>query len=861
MAFTKSNTEPNPEPNPKHPHKLSPRASAEQFLNRFEASLAPEDARDRSAGRAMGKDTAIAFHLYGPAGVGKSTLLRTLAQRLEKGNAGESSLGKGYANPGPGTRNVGVKGSFAFVSFGETERVETPIELMVTLFQTLVEQNNWIFKPKFLVMHERYEKTLQELAERPIEGKTTVSELQLKAHQTLVSYSLKPALDMAPEQSTAAAAAQAITQEQVLRVLQEHPSTQNDQPLQTLLLQPLRVLTAAFAEALQKRARRQPVVLILDTYEKASLAVDTWLWHLLLPQEVLQGSRVRWVLSSRQRLRDRPGWQQLLGEASPQLSSQPSSLLQEQELEPFDQAPAYFQNIGLPSHAEELLAATAGLPYGLRYMTHSPAMPPAEGDRGAIAPPAAVGSPLPAGIPANLTDLMQQHLSLTQRYIVGLAACCRSFNQDLIEYLLLAQDSNFAAAVEAESNGFDWLIQQDFVEQIQGCWRLDDVARNALRQSLLETDEALFLKIQGQLADYFLEGSNEAVRPDQSPAHQYRDPIWQRGRAEYLYHLLLSRHPDAQNQLRKHLLEGRYFRQDGIVQEPLTALMAEFPLAQHGLLEGSMRSFLQQLEPAIAHGSLIFDRSQIPYGLLEEALGLSKPDVDRTVQTCLKPVESLDGFAQFVALFYGSKHCAALQSGATGEPDPANEPLALLQRAQAIAERLTPVLASEPESAADLFLWKLGDRFSSLGEYEAAIAAYNKALEFQPNNAAAWDNRGSSLGCLGQFEASIRSFDKALELNPESHDAWHSRGLALAQSGRYEEAIASFDQALELKPDKHEPWYDKACCYALQGMSALALENLEQAIALNPDYRKMAKTDEDLAAIRDEEKFGQWVSG
>ncbi|NJM58131.1 MAG: ATP-binding protein [Synechococcales cyanobacterium RU_4_20] len=256
MAFTKSNTEPNPEPNPKHPHKLSPRASAEQFLNRFEASLAPEDARDRSAGRAMGKDTAIAFHLYGPAGVGKSTLLRTLAQRLEKGNAGESSLGKGYANPGPGTRNVGVKGSFAFVSFGETERVETPIELMVTLFQTLVEQNNWIFKPKFLVMHERYEKTLQELAERPIEGKTTVSELQLKAHQTLVSYSLKPALDMAPEQSTAAAAAQAITQEQVLRVLQEHPSTQNDQPLQTLLLQPLRVLTAAFAEALQKRARR-----------------------------------------------------------------------------------------------------------------------------------------------------------------------------------------------------------------------------------------------------------------------------------------------------------------------------------------------------------------------------------------------------------------------------------------------------------------------------------------------------------------------------------------------------------------------------------------------------------------------------
>jgi superkiller protein 3 len=54
---------------------------------------------------------------------------------------------------------------------------------------------------------------------------------------------------------------------------------------------------------------------------------------------------------------------------------------------------------------------------------------------------------------------------------------------------------------------------------------------------------------------------------------------------------------------------------------------------------------------------------------------------------------------------------------------------------------------------------------------------------------------------LGCYEAAIASYDKALEFKPASNAAWYKRGLALSELKRYEEAIAGYNQALELNTD------------------------------------------------------------
>ncbi|NJK75522.1 MAG: tetratricopeptide repeat protein [Microcoleus sp. SU_5_6] len=56
-----------------------------------------------------------------------------------------------------------------------------------------------------------------------------------------------------------------------------------------------------------------------------------------------------------------------------------------------------------------------------------------------------------------------------------------------------------------------------------------------------------------------------------------------------------------------------------------------------------------------------------------------------------------------------------------------------------------------------------GNEQYNLGDFEGAIAFYNKALEFKPDDDAAWNNRGIALGKLGFLEEAILSYDKALE--------------------------------------------------------------------------------------------------
>src|ERR1041385_6876087 len=60
-----------------------------------------------------------------------------------------------------------------------------------------------------------------------------------------------------------------------------------------------------------------------------------------------------------------------------------------------------------------------------------------------------------------------------------------------------------------------------------------------------------------------------------------------------------------------------------------------------------------------------------------------------------------------------------------------------------------------------------GNSSYSQGQYAAAIASYDKALEISPN-AAAYNGRGISYRAKGDYEQSIKDLSKALELDPKS---------------------------------------------------------------------------------------------
>ncbi|MEA5574078.1 CHAT domain-containing tetratricopeptide repeat protein [Calothrix sp. UHCC 0171] len=129
-----------------------------------------------------------------------------------------------------------------------------------------------------------------------------------------------------------------------------------------------------------------------------------------------------------------------------------------------------------------------------------------------------------------------------------------------------------------------------------------------------------------------------------------------------------------------------------------------------------------------------------------------------------------------------------------------------------------------------------GNALAYLGRNEEAIASYDQAIKLKPDFHDAWYIRGLTLGILERGEELIASFDQAIKLKPDFHDAWHIRGIALNNLGRYSEAIASYDQAIKFKPDFHDAWNNRGNALRNLGRSEEAIASFDQAIKLKPDY-------------------------
>ena len=89
----------------------------------------------------------------------------------------------------------------------------------------------------------------------------------------------------------------------------------------------------------------------------------------------------------------------------------------------------------------------------------------------------------------------------------------------------------------------------------------------------------------------------------------------------------------------------------------------------------------------------------------------------------------------------------------------------------------------------------------ALEQYEKAIAAFDKVIEFDSEHFEAWFNRAAILHRLERYEEAIVALEKAVSLNKNDPIAWANLGWALGEWGRYPEAIAAYDNAIQIKPD------------------------------------------------------------
>jgi protein O-GlcNAc transferase len=129
-----------------------------------------------------------------------------------------------------------------------------------------------------------------------------------------------------------------------------------------------------------------------------------------------------------------------------------------------------------------------------------------------------------------------------------------------------------------------------------------------------------------------------------------------------------------------------------------------------------------------------------------------------------------------------------------------------------------------------------GVDFISRGMLNEATACFRKAMELDPNLAAAHSNLGAALKRQGRLDEAVFHLRQALRLRPDLAEVHNNLGNALRDQGKLAEAVASFLQALERKPDYAECLHNLGSTLVEQGAPEQASAYLERALELRPNY-------------------------
>ncbi|MEJ2266211.1 MAG: tetratricopeptide repeat protein [Anaerolineales bacterium] len=177
------------------------------------------------------------------------------------------------------------------------------------------------------------------------------------------------------------------------------------------------------------------------------------------------------------------------------------------------------------------------------------------------------------------------------------------------------------------------------------------------------------------------------------------------------------------------------------------------------------------------------------------------------------------------------------------ELQPANRAAALARRGlihrlegnypAAIAD-LQEAIELNPEDA-----WALiqrGEAYRLHGKHEQALLDYDRAIDLDPENTLAHVLRGENYRQQEQFEKALAEFQTVIEKDPENAWAVVLRSETFRQVVRLQVALSGFDRAVELAPDDPYVVTHRGEAYRLLGQSEQALEDFAHAIELDPDF-------------------------
>jgi tetratricopeptide (TPR) repeat protein len=157
------------------------------------------------------------------------------------------------------------------------------------------------------------------------------------------------------------------------------------------------------------------------------------------------------------------------------------------------------------------------------------------------------------------------------------------------------------------------------------------------------------------------------------------------------------------------------------------------------------------------------------------------------------------------------------------------------------------ILAALPDHADCLHL--LGLIFLQRGDHALALAQIDRALEKNPNDAVALNNRGIALKELKRLDEALASYERAIAISPHYVAALLGKADVLKELRRFEEALAGYERALAADPNCMPAYANRGDVLHELKRFGEALASCERALALRADVAE-------VHAIRGNALFG-----
>jgi tetratricopeptide (TPR) repeat protein len=130
--------------------------------------------------------------------------------------------------------------------------------------------------------------------------------------------------------------------------------------------------------------------------------------------------------------------------------------------------------------------------------------------------------------------------------------------------------------------------------------------------------------------------------------------------------------------------------------------------------------------------------------------------------------------------------------------------------------------------------YRRGNEHKDAGQFEAALASYDRAIELKPDYAHALCNRGVVLAALQRTDAALESYDRALALDPGDAIAHYNRAVLLQQRKQWEAARAAYQRTLQLNAGFFHAHFNLGAVHMQLRQWDSALTSYDAAIAIDP---------------------------